>query len=116
MIEASPARPSARLYTMMMTDLTPAAWMMLRQLFRRVFKKLQFCIICHTFASLLIQNGESLTYIKDQLGHSSIKTTVDIYGHLVPGANRQAMNRLPVASKSAHQTHPGQNSSLALFH
>ena len=27
--------------------------------------------------------------------HSSIQITVDIYGHLVPGANRQAVNRLP---------------------
>ena len=25
----------------------------------------------------------------------SIKTTVDIYGHLVPGSNREAVNRLP---------------------
>jgi Protein of unknown function (DUF3987) len=38
---------------------------------------------------------ESLPYVKDQLGHSSIKMTVDVYGHLVPGANRQAVNRLP---------------------
>jgi integrase len=46
---------------------------------------------------LLIQNGESLAYIKDQLGHSSIKMTVDVYGHLVPGANRQAVNRCPAS-------------------
>jgi integrase len=52
----------------------------------------------HTFASLLIQNGESLAYVKEQMGHSSIKVTVDVYGHLVPpGANRQAVNKLPVA-------------------
>jgi integrase len=48
----------------------------------------------HTFASMLIQNGESLAYVKDQLGHHSIQITVDIYGHLVPGANRQAVARL----------------------
>ena len=48
----------------------------------------------HTFASLLIQNGESLAYVKDQLGHHSIQITVDTYGHLVPGANRQAVDRL----------------------
>ena len=48
----------------------------------------------HTFASLLLQHGESLPYVRDQLGHSSIKMTVDIYGHLVPGANRQAVDRL----------------------
>lgn len=48
----------------------------------------------HTYASLLIQNGESLAYIRDQLGHSSIQVTVDIYGHLVPGSNRAAVDRL----------------------
>jgi len=47
----------------------------------------------------LIQNGESLAYIKDQLGHNSIKMTVDVYGHLVPGANRAAVNHLPVLGK-----------------
>jgi integrase len=44
---------------------------------------------------VLIQNGEPLTYVKEQLGHSSIKMTVDVYGHLVPGSNRQAVNQLP---------------------
>jgi integrase len=53
----------------------------------------------HTFASLLIQNGESLAYVRDQLGHSSIQVTVDIYGHLVPGANRAAVDRLDAPMK-----------------
>src|SRR5258705_13336687 len=35
---------------------------------------------------------------KDQLGHSSIKVTVDLYGHLVPGANRSAVDRLAAAT------------------
>lgn len=58
-------------------------------------RHIRFHELRHTFASLLIQNKESLTYVKEQLGHSSIKITVDVYGHLVPGANRQAVNRLP---------------------
>jgi len=48
----------------------------------------------HTFASLLIQAGESLAYVKDQLGHHSIKVTVDIYGHLAPEGNKSAVDRL----------------------
>lgn len=48
----------------------------------------------HTYASLLIQNGEGLAYVRDQLGHASIKITVDTYGHLVPGANKAAVDRL----------------------
>jgi integrase len=39
----------------------------------------------HSFASILLMNGESPAYVRDQLGHSSIKMTVDIYGHWIPG-------------------------------
>ena len=52
----------------------------------------------HTFASLLLQNGESPAYVKEQMGHSSIQVTVDVYGHLIPGANRQAVDRLDEAT------------------
>jgi integrase len=48
----------------------------------------------HTYASFLIQAGESLAYVRDQLGHHSIQVTVDIYGHLVPGGNKEAVDRL----------------------
>ena len=58
-------------------------------------RRIRFHDLRHTFASLLLTNGESLAYVKDQLGHSSISMTVDVYGHLVPGANRAAMDRLP---------------------
>jgi len=61
----------------------------------------------HTYASLLIQNGESLAYVRDQLGHSSIRMTVDTYGHLVPGANRQAVDRLDDATgRNLYATSP----------
>jgi integrase len=58
-------------------------------------RRIRFHDLRHSFASLLLQDGQSLKYVSDQLGHSSIKMTADIYGHLVPGANRQAVNRLP---------------------
>ena len=54
----------------------------------------RFHDIRHTFASLLLAQGESLHYVKEQLGHASIQTTVDIYGHLIPGSNRAAVNKL----------------------
>jgi integrase len=62
-------------------------------------------VLRHTFASLLIQNGESLVYVKEQLGHSSIQITVDIYGHLIPGGNRAAVDRLDTDA-DATQTQP----------
>jgi integrase len=71
----------------------------LRKLFNRLLtdaelRRVRFHDLRHSFASLLLQNGESLTYVKEQMGHSSINVTVDIYGHLVPGGNRQAVDRL----------------------
>ena len=60
----------------------------------------------HTYASRLLQNGESVVYVKEQLGHSSIQVTVDIYGHLVPGANRAAVNRLDQVCSPTDHTPP----------
>ncbi len=61
----------------------------------------------HTFASLLIQDGASLAYVKEQLGHSTIAVTVDLYGHLVPSANIAFVDRLDA------QTSPQQNTTQA---
>ena len=58
----------------------------------------------HTFASLLLQQGESIVYVKDQLGHASIQITVDTYGHLIPGANRGAVDRLDDAAPHVDAT------------
>jgi integrase len=57
-------------------------------------RQIRFHDLRHTYASLLIQNGESLAYVREQLGHSSIQVTVDVYGHLVPSANRAAVDKL----------------------
>ena len=61
-------------------------------------RRVRFHDLRHTFASLLLQQGESPAYVKEQMGHSSIQVTVDIYGHLIPGANRQAVDRLDDAT------------------
>jgi integrase len=55
----------------------------------------------HTYASLLLQAGEPIAYVKEQLGHSSIQVTVDLYGHFVPGANRAAVDRLAATTTGA---------------
>jgi len=68
-----------------------------RSLLLADLRQIRFHDLRHTFASLLLANGESLVYVKDQLGHHSIQITVDTYGHLIPGANRQAVDRLDTA-------------------
>jgi integrase len=48
----------------------------------------------HTYASLLIAQGESIKYVQGQLGHASAKLTLDTYGHLFPRERRTAAARL----------------------
>jgi integrase len=48
----------------------------------------------HTFASILIARGHSHSYIKDQLGHASIKITADTYGHFIWGESKRAVDTL----------------------
>ncbi len=48
----------------------------------------------HTYASLLLQHGESPAYVQRQLGHASIKLTVDTYGRWLPMGNTAAVDRL----------------------
>lgn len=46
----------------------------------------------HTYASILLMSHKSPAYVQKQLGHHSIQTTVDIYGHWVPGQGRDDLD------------------------
>lgn len=83
----------------------------IRRIFKRVLAKagireVRVHDIRHSFASLLLSMGQSPVYVMEQLGHSGINTTVDIYGHLIPSSNRQAVNSLDTPHPSAPYTHP----------
>jgi integrase len=57
-------------------------------------RRIRFHDLRHTFATLLIDQGESPKYIQAQLGHASIQVTMDRYGHLLPDVHQQAAQRL----------------------
>jgi integrase len=42
----------------------------------------------------MITAGENAKALQTYLGHSSITTTYDRYGHLMPGAERESADRL----------------------
>lgn len=56
-------------------------------------KKLHFHSLRHTFASWLVQRGESIYIVSKLLGHRSIKTT-QIYSHLCPENFQSAVERI----------------------
>jgi integrase len=55
----------------------------------------------HTYASLLINQGESIKYVSKQLGHASINITADLYGHLFKETSVSAMNKLSMRISAA---------------
>jgi len=66
----------------------------------------------HTFGYLLIQAGAPVPYIRDQMVHSGIRVTADVYGHLLPGANVACIDRLDAATApqlSATLLQPAEN-------
>ncbi len=62
----------------------------------------------HSFGSLLIPGGAPLTYGKERMGHSCIQVTVDIYGHLIPGANIACADRLDSETSRQQSATPAQ--------
>jgi integrase len=65
-----------------------------RCLDRAGLRRVRFHDIRHSYASILVEQGESLAYVKEQMGHHSIQITVDIYAHLAPAGNKSAVDRL----------------------
>lgn len=55
---------------------------------------IRFHDLRHTFASLLIAQGEHPKLISEQLGHASVQITLDRYGHLMDQSYGDASGRL----------------------
>ena len=55
----------------------------------------------HTFASTALASSVPISEVSRWLGHRSITTTVDLYGHLVPEASGRVRDALDNAFKAA---------------
>jgi integrase len=47
----------------------------------------------HSFSTLWVESGEDLELLQRILGHTSIKTTADVYVHLGEASKKRAMER-----------------------
>jgi integrase len=75
----------------------PGVWS--RRPFRRIVRRaglrmIGVHVLRHTYASLLINAGEPPKYVQQQLGHGSLKITMDLYAHIFPSTSTAAMQRL----------------------
>lgn len=83
----------------------------IRRVFKRILRKaglreIKLHALRHTFASLLLSEGESPVYVKEMLGHSSIQITVDIYGHWIQTKKEAGVNRLDTAAPACTLSAP----------
>lgn len=65
----------------------------------------------HTHVGLLIAQGAHAKVIADRLGHSTIRTTMDTYGHLLEGVESDVVDRL--GEGHAPHTRPKRSPSEA---
>jgi integrase len=56
----------------------------------------------HTCASWLLGAGVPINYVQAHLGHESITTTVDRYGHVMPAARQAIAQAMSIALTQAH--------------
>lgn len=56
--------------------------------------RIRFHDLRHGFASLLIEQGENIKYIQNQLGHSTPTVTLNVYAHLMKKTNQDAVCKL----------------------
>jgi integrase len=59
-----------------------------------VGQRVRFHDMRHTYASLMIEQGENIKYIQTQLGHSSPVVTLNVYAHLMKPTNQEAVQKL----------------------
>jgi integrase len=89
----------------------------LRRSFRRRYWKpavrdsvgepMRFHDLRHSHVALLIEQGTHPAVIAARLGHTSVKTVLDVYGHLYEGLDRQAAEGLEAPwSTSGNRSNP----------
>jgi integrase len=57
-------------------------------------KGTHFHALRHTYATVLIQSGESVTAVSRRLGHASPMETLQTYSHLFPDHEDETVRRL----------------------
>jgi len=65
----------------------------------------------HAYATLRIAAGHSLQDVQRQLGHSSVKMTLDTYAKWMPGSRKAEVDELDnLGHSDAPQAHPDEKS------
>lgn len=85
----------------------------------------KFHAIRHTHATNLLASGEPIVDVSRRLGHSKPSTTLDVYGHSIPGNDQKLADKIsklhPISptvrvQNGCNQTHPTEENEPQLSH
>ena len=78
---------------------TPDAfsWRFIRLVKHYKLPRVRFHDLRHSYAALNLHEGVDLVTVSRALGHSSIRVTADVYGHVTPAMQQSAADKLDQA-------------------
>jgi integrase len=59
----------------------------------------------HTFASIALQAGGDIGTVSKLLGHASMNITLAVYGHFIPGLERETVEAFEAAIEASKMAH-----------
>ena len=71
----------------------------------RDFPRIRFHDLRHTHATQLLAAGVHPKVVQERLGHSSISVTMDVYSHVTPGLQADAVAKLDSAFGDQNRDH-----------
>lgn len=71
----------------------------IRRSFKPLLKRaglpdIRFHDLRHTFATLALRQGVSVKVLQEILGHANIRITLDIYAHVLPDMQQEAIDKM----------------------
>jgi integrase len=64
-------------------------------------KRIRFHDLRHSHATALLKDGTHPKIAQERLGHSSVSITIDLYSHVLPNMQAEAVNRVDASLKEA---------------
>tara|TARA_B100001964_G_scaffold140816_1_gene155206 strand:- start:184 stop:702 length:519 start_codon:yes stop_codon:yes gene_type:complete len=82
---------------------------------RSKIRRVRFHDLRHSNVAMRIEQGQNIKYIQVQLGHASIQTALDRYGHLINDVNSEEAKKLDAILGYSKPDANGRNEQNMMF-
>ena len=74
-----------------------SCWYEYAKIAKRLGSNTKFHGLRHTRATMLLKQGVNPKIVQERLGHSTISVTMDIYSHVIPSMQKDAIKSFSIA-------------------